>query len=127
MSATLAYSAPEVITGTAALDGRADVYALACTLFRLLTGEHPYPTDAGVGATVKAHLDTTPPRLSDRLSWASPQLDSVIAKALAKNPADRYPTAGDFAAAASAAFTLPRPRRQERCPPIATSRHPTLS
>ena len=86
MSATLAYSAPEVITGTAALDGRADVYALACTLFRLLTGEHPYPTDAGVGATVKAHLDTTPPRVSDRLSWASPQLDSVIAKALAKNP-----------------------------------------
>ena len=109
MSATLAYSAPEVITGTAALDGRADVYSLACTLFRLLTGEHPYPTDAGVGATVKAHLDTTPPRVSDRLSWASPQLDSVIAKALAKNPADRYPTAGDFAAAANAAPTLPLP------------------
>ena len=108
-SATLAYSAPEVITGTAALDGRADVYSLACTLFRLLTGEHPYPTDAGVGATVKAHLDTTPPRVSDRLSWASPQLDSVIAKALAKNPADRYPTAGDFAAAANAAPTLPLP------------------
>ncbi|MFB1298732.1 serine/threonine-protein kinase [Mycobacterium sp. pW049] len=106
LNATLAYSAPEVITGDA-LDGRADVYALACTLFRLLTGEHPYPTDAGVGATVKAHLDTTPPRVSDRLSWASPQLDSVIAKALAKSPAARYSTAGAFAAAASAALTLP--------------------
>ncbi|WP_263858027.1 protein kinase domain-containing protein [Mycolicibacterium doricum] len=126
MSATLAYSAPEVITG-AELDGRADVYALACTLFRLLTGEHPYPTDAGVGAPVKAHLDTTPPRVSDRLTWASPQLDSVIAKALAKTPADRYPTAGDFAAAAAAALTLPAPRRQHRLPPIGTHRHPTLS
>ncbi|WP_264010076.1 protein kinase domain-containing protein [Mycolicibacterium doricum] len=115
MSATLAYSAPEVITG-AELDGRADVYALACTLFRLLTGEHPYPTDAGVGAPVKAHLDTTPPRVSDRLTWASPQLDSVIAKALAKTPADRYPTAGDFAAAAAAALTLPRPSAPASAP-----------
>lgn len=123
MSATLAYSAPEVITGTAALDGRADVYALACTLFRLLTGEHPYPTDAGVGATVKAHSDTTPPRVSDRLSWASPQLDSVIAKALAKNPADRYPTAGDFAAAASAALTLPPPSAPA-APPAARDEPP---
>jgi serine/threonine-protein kinase len=47
--------------------------------------------------------------VSDRLTWASPQLDSVIAKALAKSPAVRYPTAGDFAAAASAALTLPLP------------------
>lgn len=55
---------------------------------------------------MKAHLDVAPPRLSDRLSWASPQLDTVIAKALAKRPADRYRTAGDFAAAAAHAVNL---------------------
>lgn len=99
MTATLAYSAPEVITGEP-VDGRADVYSLGCTLFRLLSGVHPYNAAQGVPATVKAHLDVAPPRLSDRLSWASPQLDTVIAKALAKRPADRYRTAGAFAAAA---------------------------
>ncbi|RZT07747.1 serine/threonine-protein kinase [Mycobacterium sp. BK558] len=106
VSATLAYSAPELLTG-AQLDGRADVYSLGCTLYRLLTGEHPYATDAGVPATVTAHLDTTPPRLSDRLSWASAELDSVIAKALAKSPDDRYRTAGEFASAAGGALTRP--------------------
>lgn len=61
--------------------------------------------------------------MSDRLSWASPQLDSVIAKALAKNPADRYPTAGDFAAAASAALTLPPPSAPA-APPAARDEPP---
>ncbi|MBY0291110.1 MAG: serine/threonine protein kinase [Mycobacteriaceae bacterium] len=107
MTATLAYSAPEVITGEP-LDGRADVYSLGCTLFRLLSGVHPYNAARGVPATVKAHLDVDPPRLSDRLSWASPQLDTVITKALAKRPADRYRTAGDFAAAAVDAVKLER-------------------
>ena len=102
MTATMAYVAPEVITGEP-LDGRADVYSLGCTLFRLLAGEHPFSTVDGIPATVRAHLETAPPRLSDRLSWASPQLDNVIAKALAKSPADRYRTAGQFAADAVAA------------------------
>lgn len=128
MAATLAYSAPEVITGEPR-DGRADVYSLGCTLFRLLTGVHPYNAARGVPATVKAHLDVPPPRLSDRLSWASPQLDTVIAKALAKRPADRFRTAGDFAAAAVNAVSLrsgssspveartPPTRRAEPSPP----------
>jgi serine/threonine-protein kinase len=104
MTATLAYAAPEVITGEP-LDGRADVYSLGCTLFRLLSGEHPYTVAAGVPETVRAHLDTAPPRLSDRLSWISPQLDTVIVKALAKSPAERYRSAGEFAAAAAEAAT----------------------
>ncbi len=104
MTATLAYSAPEVITGEG-LDERADVYSLGCTLYRMLAGEHFYLADAGGSATEQAHLDTTPPRLSDRLAWASPQLDSVIAKALARRPSDRYRSAGEFAAEVAGVFT----------------------
>ena len=59
MTATMAYVAPEVITGEP-LDGRADVYSLGCTLFRLLAGEHPFSTVDGIPATVRAHLETAP-------------------------------------------------------------------
>jgi eukaryotic-like serine/threonine-protein kinase len=103
MVASLAYAAPEVIMGNP-VDGRADVYSLGCTLFRLLTGRYPFPGDGGISATITAHLEQAPPRPSDFLPWASPQLDGVIARALAKNPAHRYATAGGLAAAAAAAL-----------------------
>ncbi|TXI52316.1 MAG: serine/threonine protein kinase [Mycolicibacterium mageritense] len=106
LAATLAYAAPEVITGHP-LDGRADIYSLGCTLFRLLSGTHPYDTDGGPPAAAQGHLWTPPPRLSDRLSWASPQLDDVIATALAKQPDQRWLSAGAFAAAVADAITAP--------------------
>ncbi|BBZ31325.1 hypothetical protein MMAD_56200 (plasmid) [Mycolicibacterium madagascariense] len=116
LAVTLAYAAPEVITG-GAVDGRADIYSLACTLFRLLTGKQPFYNAEGTTALALAHLRQPPPRTSEHLPAASPQLDAVMARALAKNPADRYGSAREFVAAASAAATL-TPRRAPTVPPV---------
>jgi serine/threonine-protein kinase len=113
-TATLAYSAPEVITG-AQIDGRADLYSLGCTLFRLLTGQQPYQADGVVG-TIRAHLQQSQPRVSDHLPWATPELDAVIAKALAKDPAQRFGSAREFAAAAAAAMRQAAPPTGEGAP-----------
>src|ERR1700761_7640345 len=80
LTATLAYAAPEVIAGER-IDGRADLYSLGCTLFRLLTGKQPFYRARGESATARAHLDQAPPRVSDYLAWAPAQLDRVVAKA----------------------------------------------
>ncbi|MGB3482161.1 MAG: serine/threonine-protein kinase, partial [Mycobacterium sp.] len=92
LAVTLAYAAPEVITGDA-IDGRADIYSLACTLFRLLTGKQPFYNAEGTTALALAHLHQPPPRISDHLPEATRQMDVVMARALAKNPADRFNSA----------------------------------
>jgi serine/threonine-protein kinase len=81
------YCAPEQIEGRP-LDGRADVYSLGCVAFHCLAGHAPYLRDSEF-AVLQAHLYDPPPNDFGR----------AIAKALAKDPADRYPTAGAFAAA----------------------------
>ncbi|MFG1793935.1 protein kinase [Nocardia sp. NPDC049149] len=103
---TLAYMAPERFTGTA--DARADVYSLACVLYECLTGARPYG-DTDPAQQMHAHLMTDPPRAGSRNSAVSAALDAVITCGMAKKPADRYATAGDFAAAAYRAVgTRPR-------------------
>jgi serine/threonine protein kinase len=106
--ASFAYTSPEVITGTGPIDGRADVYSLGCTLFRLLTGTVPFPGHSTAAASAHAHLEQVAPRPSQLLPWAAPELDEVMAKALAKRPGDRYATAVEFAAAAAHALRAPR-------------------
>jgi serine/threonine-protein kinase len=59
--------------------------------------------------TIRAHLQQSQPRVSDHLSWATPELDAVIAKALAKDPAQRFGSAREFAAAAAAAMRQAAP------------------
>src|SRR4051794_6277764 len=97
---TVDYMAPEQFEG-GAVDARADVYALGCVLHTALTGETPFPRGT-VPATMLAHISDPPPRPS-----ATPGVpdgfDRVIARALAKRPADRYLSAGDLARAARAA------------------------
>jgi serine/threonine protein kinase len=105
LAATLAYAAPEVLTG-GHVDGRADVYSLGCTLFRLLTGRQPYFAAEGTTAIAIAHLHQTPPRFSDYRPGSSPRLDAVMAKALAKNPAERFDSAREFARAAGDALRV---------------------
>ncbi|MEC3917818.1 serine/threonine-protein kinase [Nocardia sp. CDC160] len=101
-TATLAYAAPEQIGGET-VDHRADVYALGCTLYHMLTGSVPYPRDSPA-AVMYAHLLETPPQPSAENSRVPVELDAVIARALAKDPAERYPSCGALAAAAREAW-----------------------
>ena len=98
---TLDYIAPEQVSG-APVDARGDVYALGCVLYQLLTGVVPFPRDVEV-AKIFAHLSLPPPRPSLVAAGVTPALDAVVARAMAKDPADRFRSAGDLALAAAAA------------------------
>ncbi|WP_280417093.1 serine/threonine-protein kinase [Nocardia carnea] len=108
ITATLAYAAPEQLTG-AKLDHRGDQYSLACTLFWLLTGSGPYPGN-NPAELIQAHLTAPVPRLSRIRPGLPPALDEVMARALAKNPAERFLSCTEFAAAAQLALRPPGPR-----------------
>jgi eukaryotic-like serine/threonine-protein kinase len=101
--ATLSYAAPEVLDGRQ-FDGRADVYSLGCTLFRLLTGRAPFAGTNGLAAVMAAHLHAPPPRVTDRVPGLSPRMDAVIATAMAKDPAQRFASAQQLGAAAAEAL-----------------------
>jgi serine/threonine-protein kinase len=94
---TLNYMAPERFTAQE-IDGRADVYSLACVLHECLTGELPFG-DKELPALIYAHLYSSAPRASSLVEGIPPALDDVIAKGMAKDPEDRFATAGQLAAA----------------------------
>jgi serine/threonine protein kinase len=91
------YISPEQALGES-LDGRSDIYSLGVTLFFLLTGRPPFQADSSITMALM-HVHDKPPLLSDFRSDVTPQIDRVIAKALAKFPEDRYQTAGMFSVA----------------------------
>jgi hypothetical protein len=98
---TFDYAAPEQLK-EGPIDARTDVYALGGVLFQALTGKVPYPRETAA-ATMLAHLDSPPPSLLSVLPDASERLGDVIRRAMAKDPDDRFPSAGDLARAARAA------------------------
>ena len=100
---TLDYVAPEQISG-GAVDARVDVYALGCLLFKLLTGEVPFPRE-GEAARLYAHLNDPSPAPSLYAPAVGMALDDVVARAMSKQPGDRYPSAGDLGRAALAALS----------------------
>ena len=102
---TPGYVAPEQIEGKP-LDHRVDVYALGCVLYSCLTGELVYPRDSTI-ASLWAHLQEAPPRPSVTKSGVPAAFDDVVEKAMARNPAERFQTAGGLAAAARAALQGP--------------------
>jgi Protein kinase domain len=102
---TLGYVAPEQIRGER-LDARADVYALGCVLYHSLAGAPPYQRESDE-ATLWAHLNDDPPSLHDRAPEVPASFDAVLARAMAKDPDDRFPSAGDLGRAALAAAGQP--------------------
>jgi streptogramin lyase len=98
---TLDYIAPEQLQGIP-VDARADVYALGCMLYQMLTGKVPYPRDTEP-AKIWAHMQEPPPSLREVAPQVPAAFDDVVARAMAKQPDDRYPSAGDLARAARAA------------------------
>ncbi|WP_236983739.1 MULTISPECIES: serine/threonine-protein kinase [Mycobacterium] len=95
---TVAYAAPEQLMGKD-LDGRADQYALAASAYQLLTGEPPFQ-HSNPAVVISQHLTAAPPPIGDRRPSLA-NLDPVFAKALAKDPKDRYLRCVDFARALS--------------------------
>jgi len=123
--ATLDYASPEQIKGQV-LDHRSDIYALGCVLYKLLTGTVPYPGDS-VAARVYGHLNNQARPPSSLVPGLPTGFDEVVARAMAKEPDDRYPTCRALALAARVALTsevgptAPRPDPDEGFPTILTA------
>ncbi|MFF0635087.1 protein kinase [Nocardia sp. NPDC004151] len=123
-AATFAYAAPERFHGATA-DHRADIYSLGCTFYELLTARQPFPhTDQA--AVIAAHLNTPPPRPTDIRPELPSGINDVIAIALAKNPADRYPTCAALAEAATQILIRSRPANPRTAPTLAAAPQPEL-
>jgi serine/threonine protein kinase len=94
IEASLPYSAPELLRGHAPW-AAADEYALACTAFELITGSPPYTATTSMGL-VDEHLNSPPPKLSREIDWLPHAFDSIMTKALAKSPDNRYESCSEF-------------------------------
>ena len=91
---TIDYVAPEQIAGKP-VDGRTDIYALGCVLYECFTGQVPFHRDDDA-ATLWAHLVEPPPPVTAVRSDLSPEVDAVVARALAKAPEERYGSCHEF-------------------------------
>jgi serine/threonine-protein kinase len=116
------YMSPEQATGDVLIDGRSDVYSLACVLFEMLTGEAPFAGDTLQSIIAKRFTQPAPSAMTRR-SEVPERLDSALRKALARDPGDRIESATRFAemlavamtAAATVAARAESPQKEEPC------------
>lgn len=108
------YMAPEQI-GNRVVDGRADIYALGMLVFRALTGQCAFT--GSTQEVLMAHLYQPPPVPSTLNPVLAPAIDAVLLRVLAKNPDERYPTAG----------VLVQALQQALAAPTVTAAHPYIS
>ena len=101
------YIAPEQIRG-GSLDARCDVYSLGCVIFHTLTGSTPFPEE-GDAAKLWGHMTEPPPSLLARIPSLPERLDDVVKRAMAKEPDDRYGSAGELGQAMLDAIEEERP------------------
>ena len=99
---TVDYTAPEQIEG-ATVTERTDVYSLGAVLFETITGRPPHRRENDL-ATLWAHMYTAVPSVADTVPDAPTSFDPVVQRAMAKDPAERYASAGELAAAAQDAL-----------------------
>ncbi len=94
---TADYVAPEQVTDSKTVDIRADIYALGCTLFKLLTGRAPFADEQHITVFAKmtAHVSKAPPSLSEFLPDAPIRLVGLVDSMLSKDPSTRPQTPGD--------------------------------
>ncbi|MFN8582259.1 MAG: serine/threonine-protein kinase [Gemmatimonadaceae bacterium] len=103
---TVMYMSPEQASGER-VDGRSDIYALACVLYEVLTGSPPF-SGASAQQVMARHAVDPPPSIRSVRATVSPALEAVIMRALTKAPADRYATASEFGEALGRALTAPQ-------------------
>jgi len=101
------YMSPEQASGRDKFDGRSDVYSLGCVLYEMLAGEPPH-TGPTTQAIVAKKLSEAVPRVSVVREMVPGSVESALERALAKAPADRFPTAHAFAEALSTGAVVPR-------------------
>ena len=104
------YMSPEQVRGLGQIDRRTDIYAVGAVLYELLTGAKLFDTD-GAFAVMRAQVEASPVPLSRRNPAVPVEVESVVCKALAKDPAVRFQTAGEFKRALEEAMaeTVRRP------------------
>ena len=111
---TPAYMSPEQAAAERELDGRSDLYSLACVVYETLTGEPPFP-GGSAQRTLSRHLVEPPAPLRQRRPTIPEQVDRAVLRALAKEPENRFAGTAEFAAALSAPTAeYPAAHRAER-------------
>ena len=98
------YMSPEQAAGEKDLDGRSDLYSLACMLYEMLAGQPPF-TGPTVESIVHQHLAVEPRAITQIRPSAPPEIAGVLQRALAKNPADRFNPVAQFSNALRARAT----------------------
>ena len=96
----MSYASPEQTRGER-LNGHSDQYSLACVLYEMLTGTPPF-TGPSSEAVLEAHRDADRPRASDKVPELPAGLDGVLARGMARSPADRYPSCRELVGASRA-------------------------
>jgi predicted Ser/Thr protein kinase len=117
---TAAYLSPEQAMGEPATPA-SDRYALAVVAFELLTGTKPFEAE-NFAAQARAHVEDDPPRASERDIDVPPAVDGVLERGMAKEPEDRWETAGAMVRALDDAVAAPPLRRRSGAPPTAPTR-----
>ena len=107
------YMSPEQATGGRPLDARSDVYSLAAVVYEMLAGEPPH-TGPTVQSIVAKLLTERPTRIRTVRDTVPEVIDTAVAKALAKVPADRFGGPAEFAAALAGRPNAPEPRHGRR-------------
>src|SRR4051794_27131667 len=102
---TVSYIAPEQVEGRA-VDGRADLYSLACVVYEALTAHPPFERDSDI-ATLYAHLQDDRPQPSQLRPGMPPTVDAVVAKGMARNASDRYQSGSELGRALRDALQAP--------------------
>ncbi|GAP18526.1 serine/threonine-protein kinase [Levilinea saccharolytica] len=110
MVGTAAYVSPEQAQAMPNLDGRADQYSLAVVAFELLSGQLPFAADNST-ALALLHVTQAPPSASTLNPHLPAEVDEVLARALSKSPAARFPSCGEFARALAAAWDTGKVRQ----------------
>src|SRR5216117_1419608 len=118
---TPAYMSPEQATGSTEIDGRSDQYSLACVVYEMLVGEPPFTGPTAQAVMARHSLDAVSPPSIVRASIPDAVEDALL-RALAKTPADRFPTTALFAEALARPSAATGPMRRVTRPVTAPRR-----